>query len=331
MFRQSLTAASLLAALSLGNTASAEYCSGPRWEIGADFLYAKPCVDGLQWGASAVDNPNVVFYTLDPDWEPGVQVHVKGHDLFCGIGLCLSYTWFESDTNDKKMISPDEGSNPLLRLAMQSPNNWDHITGQYNLKYHEWHIAATMPYCLTPCDTLVPFVGIAGLKIDQDFSTLHTETFGGPLQTVWSSDLSAWGLRAGTVYSKMFSDSFSLYGKFHASLVAGSPDNEVIFQQQQSGSNTIIKEMTYKNDSDSCQLFPGYGIALGAAYNACLCGFQFGLHLAYEFSAWHNLPAPRIFTNNSINSPILDRNTISTSNTRNIGYHGPKLGLSLQF
>lgn len=344
------------------NMANADYnydsscdpCSFGGFEIGADFIYWKPCVDDLDYAAVHYErgNPDTstgVSITTDKyaykciclGWEPGFRVRFGKNDILCNWNLSGSYLWLDINekANCKRPTSTGttgpEGSyidSPLFHAALGSsddPLNSDltFARGDYSTTYQNWDAVLSYDIACHPCHTFQPFFGVEGLiynqklKVDayvnsesEDIDSKHM---------VWTSDFFGVGMKMGTAYTFEFK-CFKLYANASGAILVG--DHDGVNKQTRWDASGNGFNLNFK-DGDCCQFVPGYHMAAGMLYETDACGCEFAIRLGWEFVKWCNISNPRRFQADE--SEL--RTTASASDYTTVGFHGLVAGLDFSF
>jgi Legionella pneumophila major outer membrane protein precursor len=320
-------------------------CCWTGFEIGADFLYWKLCMDDLEYATcydtvidsngNSAGSHNATYKHVCPDWDPGFRVYVGIDDVFCDWGLVGSYTRIQSCNSAATKQDGDKYLEAIYThtYSLIGPTpapSQDFVTMKQDLTYQSFDALFTTDYCMKSCHHFKPFFGVTGLYVDQDNRStwMQTETnltthVG---NTKWNSCLSGYGLRMGSTYSFSICDGLRLFGTGSAAITVADHDTSIsFFKVDTTGENSTEYDYTFK-DSE-CVFVPGYHLQIGFEYDTCMCGSDFGIRVGYEFLQWHNLPNARRFS--SEGPPELSYSSSATVNT--LGYHGLFAGLNVKF
>ena len=297
-----------------------------EFEIGADFLWWKPCVDDLDYAAKKTgDNPTrLKMNSIDPDWEPGVRVTLTLLDFYCDWNLCASYTYLGSD--DSSTVKENAKIIPaIIHPGISISSFYNEGKGSWCSRYHEWDVLLGYDILCNEYYSLQTLVGVVGINLDQRFkATLSDEST--QISTKWSSDFCGVGLRFVTDYKFRLSECLELAALTSGTILTGSADTKNVMDDSDSDKKSDFIFM----DDDPCQIVCGYRIGVGLIYETALCNYDSALKIGYEFVQWHNIPNHRIFV--SDNSSSSSDGAVSTSsNTRTFGFHGLTLGLAMEF
>jgi len=328
------------------STSTADYCNlcdRSSCDLGCvnidlDFLYWSPCIDDLDYAtvvtptsSGGVTTTNVDHKRFCLDWEPGVRITLGLPDIFCGWGTTATYTYMGSC--DKRKTSFDDGigefagvSSPLLNPAVVDNDTlYEKAKGSWDLSYHEWDLLFGHDIIRNQCHLLKPFLGVAGIYLEQEIKVDLTETSGesSEIELKWDNEYWGVGLRTGMEYAYRIKQCLSLFGKVQGTLLAG----EVCNKNKQTIEIGSGKEIFKFNEDDHCIFVSGYSIGTGVLYDACFCDTEFSLKLGYEFVSWHNIPNQRVYTGRA--SEELGHST--SPNTRTLGFHGLIAGVSVNF
>jgi len=364
-------------------------CSCGDYSVDVGFLWWKPCVDRLDF-AHCVDFSSlfeespivrVKHRTICPDWEPGVRIQAMAHNLNCGMGLGVSWTYIgpkksssvdgdricmsiEPFTFERLLSLNEEGSkfcfSPWTHLGVLP---FEKIHASWESSYHDWDVLLYYPCCVCEnSQTWTPYFGFASLVLNQKVKEIaeveiiceESFTIDRELKMKWASDLKAYGLRVGMKYEWDFCECFKIFGKFDASVLAGSPcdklTHDLILCKEFDGESPdkfFEAEAIFKDDN-CYRCYPGYRLGAGVSYDKCCCGTDLTFRIGYEFVEWHNIPNQRLpletvdpviaavfdsegFTEEvALGVSLPSLNTTSPSD-RTLGFHGLVLEVSACF
>lgn len=322
-------------------------CSFGGFEIGADFLYWKPCVDNLDYavvkynssseGSSPETTTNKWGYKcLCLDWEPGFRIRFGKDDIWCNWRLDGSYTWLDikSTASCKK---PDSGveyvSSPLFHIAQGNQDDPDfneltYVAGKYDTTYQSWDVLLSYDIACNRCHSFQPFFGVEGLILNQkigvaglvDYETDEADA----IAAGWNSDFFGVGLKVGTNYEFQMFDCLKFYGSASGVITVGDRDGK--FKGLTYDASGNIDEFLF-TDGDCCQFVPGYHLALGLLYETDACGCEFAVRVGWEFVQWHNVSNPRVFTSGGEYREYFS----SSADYTTFGLHGLTVGLDFTF
>ncbi len=326
-------------------------CSFGGFEIGADFLYWKPCVDNLDYAvvrykdASEGTSPEITtkkygYKCLCLDWEPGFRIRFGKDDIWCNWRLNGSYTWQNVTSSAACKHEGTAGitdgyvSSPLFHPALHftedDPNFWEltKVTGKYDLTYQTWDVLLAYDIACNRCHSFQPFFGVEGLILNQEYRTKgYVDYENDDVDSVsakWSSDFFGVGLKIGTDYQFQMFDCLQFYGSAAGSITVGDHDGKYVGGVwDQSGNG----DFSAFSDGDCCQFVPGYHLAAGFLYETDACGCEFAVRLGWEFVQWHNVSNPRSFSNWIPGNEYFS----SSSDYTTLGFHGLVAGLDFSF
>ncbi|MCB1112411.1 MAG: hypothetical protein H7A37_04930 [Chlamydiales bacterium] len=312
-----------------------DMCCFGGFDIGADFLWWKPCVDSLDWVAERSSSTSggtttvaVDYKNVCPKWEPGFRVWIGKDDLICDCDFSFyaSYTWINTKENETATATDSNTLvSTLLHSGFSTSDSFTSGSTAWDTTYQTFDVLMAHKCCCGDCFEFVPFFGVEGLFINQSFNTtLHNsaETIVGT--THFDSDYSGVGLKAGTGYEWQVTDCIRLFSKASGSIVVGDQDGKGTYTYTASSTTT---EVVYA-DSDCCEIVPGYHVAAGFVYDTCMCGMDMSFHIGYEFLKWYNVTNPRVFVGDNTTSEV----ALSTSpTTTTFGWHGLMVGMDLSF
>lgn len=303
-------------------------CCLGGFEVGIDFIYWKPCIDELDWGATVETENNspvtttVKYKSICPDWEPGIRVYFGMPEAFCDLGLAVHYTLIGSD--DSSSAEESEGVvTPLQHQGPDTDSPWDEGKGTWDLCYHEWDVLLTYDISCTPCHNFKPYFGLAGIYLEQelDVELIEGSDTSGVIE--WESRYWGVGLRFGSEYKYRMNQCLSIFALCEGTLLAGEADND---NKQTYGTSSL--QIIEIKDDDCCHFVPGFHIGAGILYDGCVCNNDFTIKLGYEFIEWRNVPNHRVFTGDNSGS---ESSHATSSNIRTLGFHGLMAGLYMSF
>ena len=318
-------------------------CGFGGFELGADFLWWKTCVDDLDVGYSLVDDVNSLhsnrsyhYKTICPDWEPGVRVFLAKPDLWCNWVLEGSYTYIKP-TQSKSFTSPADGSiysslsDDLTAIRVGS--DLEKIHANWKATYQTFDVLLGYPLEFCQCQHFTPYFGIAGLFLDQSLnsrgnyasdSLIAADYF----RTHWKSDLWAVGLKLGTAYEYALCDGFKLIANGSATIVAGEAKNHNT-SSYFDNTGTPFEYTNSYHDDESCHCIPGWHLQAGALYETCWCDWELFFRVGYEFVQWYNVPNARRFFYANGENEFEARST--SPSTSEFGFNGLFLGAGVKF
>ena len=308
-----------------------DWCGG--FDIGADFLYWKPCISNLDYAflnsaAVASDTSTSGHYKyIDPCWEPGVRGYISKKDVWCDWMLMGSYTYIHSTESARTNTTTVNAlSSTLLHrgVAATQATQPVYAKGTHKLQYHSFDILLAKEYCPCPCQTLTPFFGVEYVYTDHMINSKIYDSASTPNYnaTRWDSDFWGVGLKMGSMYNYEICDCFGLFAKASGTLLTGS-HCDTNHQRELVGTETSV---TFKDDE--CLCVPGWHIAVGLTYTDCYCGWDFQARLGYEFLQWYGMPNPRRFFGADTTNALAQS---SSPTTTNVGFHGLLAGFSVSF
>lgn len=323
-------------------------CSFGGFEIGADFLYWKPCVDNLDYAvvryadSSDSSTPETTtrkwgYKCLCLDWEPGFRIRFGKDDIWCNWRLDASYTWLNVKTSSScKEPNSDEGTyvtspffHPNFRY-FEDPTFGEisEVDGSYNLTYQTWDVLLGYDIACNRCHSFKPFFGVEGVILNQEIKAegyVDAEVDDVDYySTKWSSDFFGVGLKIGTDYQFQMFDCLQFYGSAAGTIAVGNHDGKWVGDVADASGNI---DHNIFSDSDCCQFVPGYHLAVGLLYETDACGCEFAVRVGWEFVQWHNVSNPRAF---SSALPYDEHYSASTDYTT-LGFHGLVAGLDFAF
>ncbi|MEM1283261.1 MAG: Lpg1974 family pore-forming outer membrane protein [Chlamydiota bacterium] len=321
-------------------------CSFGGFEIGADFLYWKPCVDNMDYavvrysdtteGTSPTTTTSKWGYKcLCLDWEPGFRIRFGKDDIWCNWRLNASYTWLDVNTSATCKV-PDNADyvtspffHPNFRF-LQDPEFSDLtvVKGTYDTTYQTWDVLLAYDIACNRCHSFQPFFGVEGLILDQGItaSGFVTEDISDVdfYKTKWTSDFFGVGLKIGSDYQFQMFDCVKFYGSAAGTITVGDFDGKYTGYVV-NASGEISKSIFA--DGDCCRVVPGYHLAAGLLYETDACGCEFAIRLGWEFVQWHNVANPRAFSS----ALPLDEHYSSSTDYTTLGFHGLVAGLDFSF
>jgi len=332
-------------------------CSFGGFEIGADFLYWKPCVDNLDYavvkyadgGDTELSTSKWGYKCVCLDWEPGFRIRLGKDDVWCNWRLDASYTWL--DINTSSSCKAPTGDDAYVSSPMFHPiqgNGYDgaptfdeltYVKGTYDTTYQTWDVLLSYDISCNRCHTFQPFFGVEGLILDQDIKVhAYVDPDDTTLDTIslaWNSDFFGVGLKIGTNYQFQMFDCLKFYGGASGVITVGDRDGRGRGYVTDGSGN--VHEGIF-SDSDCCQFVPGYHLAVGLLYETDMCGCDFAVRVGWEFVQWHNVSNPRAFSGDktiaqkqSEDGSDAKAYFSSSSDYTTFGLHGLTVGLDFSF
>ncbi len=309
-----------------------------EFDIGVDFLWWKPCVEDLEiCGHRKVESSEVLgspitykfdYHGICPEWEPGFRVWFNFPDLFswCHLGFEASYT-----NIDFKNSSHHNGDAiPLLLhpgFVEELDFNPTGCNGTYEACYQEGEALLYFDWCNNGCNTLRPYFGLAGVYLDQELKSDSTYVLGtaptGSARTKWESELWGVGLRVGAEYRFCYAKCLNFYAFADGTFLGTHSESE----DKQEFFNGIQNEILKTKDDHCWSCLPGFHLGVGAEWNFCICDFDMGIRLGYEFLEWFGVPKHRVFTGDDLENEIGS----SSHEDRSFGFQGLFAGLVFHF
>lgn len=343
------------------NPCDTDSCFG-GFEIGADFLYWKMCMDDLDYAVSYTStfdadltsafNQIGCYDTVSTDWKPGFRVYLAKENIMCDWGLLLSYTWMrnfstdsdniESLTDGVVLIQPTVG---ILNIGLSPTGDADlgifgvtTIDAEYDITYQTFDVLFASDYCFRQCHSFKPYFGVTGLFLDQSFTTAWTmdavpssvaplpASIGG---TRWSDDFSGYGFKFGGEYSFDICDGLSMFANGSGAITVGTHTANFSQTRTTIGLTSVIDDVTNTATlcDEECTLVSGYHIQVGFQYASCACDIEYALRIGYEFLEWRNVPNQRRF----FSSDFENIANSSSPTTSTLGFHGLLAGLTFSF
>lgn len=307
----------------------ADWCSG--FEIGADFIWWKPCIDNLDYAVqfTADFTPPVTatgsYRHVHPNWEPGVRAYIAVEDIWGGLDLIGSYTWIkvQKHSNSTTTVAGTLFSTQFNPAIITAGEGFTALSSKYKLNYQTFDVLLASECCL--CEhVFIPFFGITGVFLDQNIDSDGTTAVTALVsQLRWRSDYWGIGLKVGSEYKYTFCDGFGFFACASGSIVAGEVDTT----RTETADATGTPVTPTLNNDDECHFLNGYHIAAGFLYEDCWCNWDFALRLGYEFVKWHNVSTLRRFTSTAVPQVA----TSGSPYTTTLGFHGLFAGLSISF
>lgn len=320
-------------------------CSFGGFEIGADFIYWKPCVDNLDYAAVAYEqqsHSSPVSYSNDYaykclclGWEPGFRVRFGKEDILCNWDLYGSYLWLGINSKSKCKEPKGDGTfvtSPLFSAVLEmnsDPSNTEltFVEGKYDSTYQNWDAVVSYDISCNRCHSFQPFFGVEGLIFNQklvidgyvdheiyDMDSKHMK---------WTSDFFGVGLKMGTAYVFEF-NCFKFYANASGAIVVG--DHDGVNKQTRYDASGVKFSYKFK-DADCCQFVPGLHMGLGFIYESDACGCEYAIRAGWEFVKWCNVNNPRRFYESE--EGLLTN--ASASDYTTLGLHGLVVGLDFEF
>lgn len=321
---------------------SGDPCCYGGWDIGIDFIFWKPCIDNLEYAAvyevddsGDFDVNNLTYRNVCQKWEPGFRINLLKHGFICDWDLTGSFTYFR--VHDKDSVSaPADGApnlaSPLLHAALAGDGLFRYIQGEYSAMMYRWDILfAYNLHCSNPCLELTPFLGMAGLTLNQSLESRIANDQAVTAQvesafTDFDNRLFALGIKFGTEVNFTVTKGFNLFARGAGEILTGKQFNsKTVFTVEEAN---LDPESYQFNETQCCLIIPGYHIQVGLDLVSSLCGPEMGIRLGYEFFRYLNIPTARRFMGDQLGTQA----ALSTSpSLTTFGAHGIFVGAELSF
>jgi len=308
-------------------------CGG--FEVGADFIFWQSCFNNLDYAILFDSDPNASgdvaasgnYQYLSHDFEPGFRVRAKKLDLFCRWDVSGSYTYYWSKA--KNSVSPVDPQTLFSTLNHGGINIGENslIEASHNVRYQSFDVLFHYELnCCGPCQTLTPFWGIEGIKLEQDLFSNTTGTSSGSdadFSLNWDSELLALGIKLGTDYEYDLMCGLGLFTRASVTVLAGQ--NETTNTQIRTVQPTpTVTNIAFETREDVC--VPGFHLTVGLTYEKqCGC-FNLKARVGYEFLDWWNIPQIRRFV-----AAGEDIGISTGSSGSNVGFHGLFAGVDVGY
>ncbi len=296
-----------------------DMCGG--WSVGIDFLYWHACKNNPDFAVVIDDNnPPVTTTTYkyaNTGWDPGFRIRLGKENVYCGWDLSASYTFFRS--NGSNFV--EAGNNTLVNTVGFTSDSLFDINAKNSLQYQDFDVLMGYEYCFCECQSVKPFFGIQGVRIQQNFDSLaHLTDDEFPIETIaWESTYKALGLELGTMYQYSLQCGLGLFTKASLSLVAGNNDYQDI---EQIDDGSAIESLEFTGNPGYCS--PGMHVQVGFSFEKCWCDRVFSFHAGYEFQDWWNIPQVR-------QHPLPGGNVTTSGSIGNLMMHGLFVGMDIGF
>ncbi len=310
------------------------WCSG--FEVGADFIYWKPCLNDLDYAIKFDTDPNTSnttskgsYENLDHGFEPGFRVYGLKKDILCGWDVWGSYTWLWAKTSESVVLPVPSGMIfSTLDHAGLDIGGMTQIDANHTFRYQSFDVLFRYEFkCFGPCNSLIPFWGIEGIKINQDTDSFAVGEFVEDAATYkvrWDSEVLALGLKIGTEYRYTICNGIKWFTNASLSVVGGNNDTVNTQRRVTTGSFPTDVKVTFKDCTDIC--IPGCHLMAGLSYEKDWCGMVLRARIGYEFLEWWNVPRIRRFFDSG------DEIGVSTGSLgSNLALHGLFVGLDVGF
>lgn len=296
---------------------------GCCWEMDLDYLYWKACVNDLDYAGVRTTSGTLKkakFKSLCPDWESGVRIRFMRPFCWCDWGISLSYTYMDSEDSERVCEVGAISAPPVHQAITAEMSLFDEARGDWELCYHEGDLLLHYDICCSDCHRFVPYFGVAGIYVDQDFEVDYFKGEDCLCTFEWESDYWGVGFRLGNEYQYRYSQCLGFFVNGSCSILAGEADDHNI-------SDEVGICKIEIDDDRCCRCVTGCHIGAGLLWEACICNYDFALRFGYEFLSWHGLPRHRDWTGDDAELEI----THSSSHSRNLCFHGLFAGVSLCF
>lgn len=278
-----------------------------------EFLYLQPFVDGLEYGLTLVNTPNLTVpvgnidakvNNVDFEWSPGFRV---------GAGY-LSPTYWDLTAEWTNFYGKAHGSFQTSNFPEEYLSaQWisDGVGGQadsahakWSMNFNTFDLSIGKEFSICNCFYLRPFIGARAAWIDQHYNVFYHSQFAYSIFSVGGGvlpfdtdvkikqDFTAGGLRGGSDFIWNFAPEWSLYGNFSASmlyahynyklsLLGGSLVQELLHLPSPSVVPTVAK-LTDRYNRVRSNFEESIGLQWSKCFGQCHVLFRLG----YEFSQW---------------------------------------------
>jgi hypothetical protein len=312
---------------------SSDRCCIGDYELGAEFLWWKPCIQDLdicgtyeETLSEAIIDVDFDYKGICPKWEPGLRVWFRYPELigWCNLGFKASYTYMH--VNDRKKHENGEVIGFLIHPGFIGPERTNMVCeGSYESFCHELDALFYFDGCCGVCQSIEPYFGLAALFLEQELKVDHSFDQGelaGTADVKWKSNAWGLGLRMGMAYHYYYSRCLSYYAFGQGTILAASQSGKQ--SQEYRGTESIDLSL---DDTNCWSCVPGFHLGLGAVYDFCVCDFDLALQIGYEFKKWFGIRKHRRFYGDNTQSEI----AFSNDPERSFGFHGLNVGLSWCF
>ncbi len=309
-----------------------ERCCIGDYELGADFLWWKPCIGDLTVCGTREESTDESVTTVKykpkgicPNWEPGMRFWFRYPDLFCwcDMGFKASYTYVK--VCDDRSFTHENLIPTLIHPGLYLERSEVTTKGSYEADYSELEALIYFDCCCAECHSLEPSFGLAALFVEQFLESESDYITGeliGNTKTKWKSETWGVGLRMGMDYNYYYSKCLSYYAFGKGTILASKGNGK----DKQSVTGLLNYDLSI-HDKDCWCCIPGFHLGVGAIYDFCVCDFDLSFKIGYEFLKWFNVRKHNTY----IGADLDDEIGLSAGCERSFGFHGLNAGLSWCF
>lgn len=316
-------------------TLSSNVSASPQVAVGVDYLYLKPYVNDLDFAfivpRGVIElNENTVdgtgkYIDVRLKFESAVRGYAMLRNCACGLNLGSSYTYFHGSNSKSKTVATPGSLLATLTHGGLEIANITFAKGEWDLNFQLGDLVLSYDFYCHPHQRVTPFIGGVMLIIDQEVKAHYKADSTGDSSS-FDSDFryTAFGMIAGVEYNHTLTDNFQLYAKASGSLVTGLAKSVDVTKRRLNGEEEEFADLNLKFNERL--LIPGCHLAIGALYHECVCGFDLGLRIGYEFIAWYGIGNPGRFAKEGIHI-----GTGGSRSTATFGLQGVVCGLQVGF
>jgi hypothetical protein len=276
---QFVTGMMAAAAISWSGAANAECnngsyndcCCDYSGSVFAELLVWDICGENV-W-AQTTSGTTTTSHQIDYDYELGFRLGGVWNATD-DWDLEVVYTWYENDQSASASTTYDS--------AFFTANPTSGST-RVDFEYNTLDILIGKKCCICEDMVIRPFIGFRGAWVDQEIN--ETPAVGGGFiandKGHWKSEVDAYGLRSGLDFEWCAFCNLTLVGKFGGSL----------FYTEEDVRRTVIENgvtSSFKTNECCTALF-NYDTSVALDYEDCVCDWNYGLRLGYEFNHYVHL------------------------------------------
>ncbi|NGX58380.1 MAG: hypothetical protein K940chlam3_01287 [Chlamydiae bacterium] len=308
---------SLFALFFLSTSLFADYCVDDpcscSTEIAVDFLWWDVMGDQIYYGIviegirdttpdPTVENLSERLLQFNPDWSPGVRVHLI-HNLQCqDLALFASWTWYETENtqNTRLILSSDPDAflsfNSVFIGGVGAQGILEFETGDidahYYFKLNRVDIGFLKSCCLC-CDLqFSPFAAFTYIHTDENLTLVtdfdnQTSSFFKRNNYRNHTSFDGYGIKLGLAADWSFCQCFSFYSAASLTGAWGCYENDTRNIENEGGTIADIDiDVTFKHDDWRGRLYSQ--LQLGVKYTACLCRCPVFAMVGWEHQMFFN-------------------------------------------
>lgn len=279
-----------------GSTCGPTNCC-PNFGLQASYLYWNVQQDYLGFGAeNLITGPNTPTVP-NHIWDSGFRLEGRISDKCGPVGFHAEWTYFKTSNNVR--VAANTSASPIPSVAaLAAPVG---LGNSWKIDINEFAFDIDYRFCLNPCFSLRPYVGIYGASINQknnillDLSAIVLAPGApnlGQVSINRKNDFWGIGPRIGIGGSWNFVQQFSFVFDTNLALLLGKTKAHYNTQFARIGdiiTPAVIPNYIFDSNKSIWSTRPMASAFLGLNWNAfCICRSILSLSVGYEVQYWWN-------------------------------------------